>query len=476
MYIKKRTLAVTMIATIVLSSAATALAIKEFNVNQVPMPPANSQSEATEIQKFFQVYHMLRDRYVDKESPDTLLNGAINGMVQSLNDPFSTYMDPKAAAKFNDMIQSSFEGIGAVMESDNGKIVVASVFKDSPAEKAGLKAKDQILSVNGKSLQGIDVDKAAMMIRGPKGTKVTLDVERPSTSQKLQLSIVRAAIKEDTVFSKQLGNGMGYIQITQFSENTAKEFDTQLQSLEKQGIKGLVIDLRQDPGGLLDSVKTIADELIPKGKTILQVENRNGQKDVYKSDKGTVNLPIVGLVDGGSASAAEILSAALHESGGYPLVGEKTFGKGTVQTTQPYSDGSSVKYTIAKWLTPDGNWIHKKGIMPEYVVHLPSYFNLPVLTASDKLKYDMNNDQVKAAQQMLLAIGFDPGREDGYFSKQTEQAVSDFQKAKGLQADGIIQGQTINALMDALREKMKQDDTQLKMAEDVLQKEINSRK
>jgi carboxyl-terminal processing protease len=476
MYIKKRTFAAVMIGTMIVSSAATAWTVRQLDTVPGTALSSGNQEESGEFQKFYQVYNMLKDKYLLKESPQTLLDGAITGMVQALNDPFSSYMDPKAASKFQEMISSSFEGIGAVMEQQNGNIVVTSVMKNSPAEKAGLKAQDQIVSVDGKSLDGVSVDKAAMMIRGPKGTKVELVVLRPSTNQQIHLTITRAEITEDTVFSKKLDDGLGYIQITQFSENTAKDFETQLKSLQDQGIKGLVIDLRQNPGGLLESVKAIADDLLPKGKTILQVENRDGNKEVYKAAKGGNNLPIVALVDGGSASAAEILAAALNESGGYPLVGEKTFGKGTVQTTQPFKDGSSIKYTIAKWLTPNGNWIHKKGIMPQYVVHLPSYFSLPVLKDTDKLQFNMNSDQVKTAQQFLEALGYDPGREDGYFSKQTEEAVKRFEADNGLQVDGILQGKTTETLMQAINQKMKSDDTQLKMAEDVLEKAVGSRK
>jgi carboxyl-terminal processing protease len=474
MYIKKRTLAATLVGAVVISSAATAWAVKQYD--QTPGISVGSKAESAEFQKFYYVYNMLKNKYVQKETPDTLLNGAINGMVQSLDDPFSSYMDPKAASQFKEMISSSFEGIGAAMEQQDGTIIVSSVFKDSPAEKAGLKAQDQIISVDGKPLDGVTVDQAATMIRGPKGTKVDLEVKRPSTNQDFHLSITRAEITEDTVFSKKLEDGMGYIQITQFSENTASSFETQLKTLQSEGVKGLIIDLRQNPGGLLDSVKQIASDLLPKGKTILQVEYRDGSRESFKSDKNGVNLPIVTLVDGGSASAAEILSAALHESGSYPLVGEKTFGKGTVQTTQSYDDGSSVKYTIAKWLTPDGNWIHKKGIMPQYVVHLPSYFSLSALKDTDTLKFDMNNDQVKTLQQYLSTLGFDTGRQDGYFSKQTEDAVKSFEISKHLPADGVVTGKMTDALMQAISEKMKTDDTQLKMAEEVLEKEMSSRK
>jgi carboxyl-terminal processing protease len=270
-----------------------------------------------------------------------------------------------------------------------------------------------------------------------------------------------------------LGDGIAKVQITSFSSNTSKELVKTLDDLQKQGMKGLVLDLRQNPGGLLDQAINISSLFVPKGKVLFKVEDRNGKIQEYTSqNKGTDIMPLVVLIDSGSASASEILSAAVKESAGVPLIGEKSFGKGTVQTAQDFPDGSNLKFTMAKWLTPDGNWIHKKGIKPDYPVALPDYASLPMLNPDKELKLSTASTDVKTAQKMLTEIGFDPGREDGFFDDKTQSAVMAFQKAQGLPVDGILKGDSTFKLMDLLRVKIQQNDTQLQKAVEVLKERM----
>lgn len=263
------------------------------------------------------------------------------------------------------------------------------------------------------------------------------------------------------------GKRIGYIEITSFAEKTAEDFKKKLSEFEKKGIAGLIIDVRGNPGGYLQSVEEILKDLVPKDKPYVQIEERDGDKQRFFSNiTEKKDYPIVVLIDNGSASASEILAAALKEAGGYPLVGEKTFGKGTVQQALPMDDGSHIKLTLYKWLTPNGNWIHQKGIEPDVKVKQPDFFYAHPLQIDKPLAYDMNNEQVKSAQQMLKGLGFDPGREDGYFSKQTEQAVQSFQKANGLQVTGKIDKQTANMLQTKVMEAVRDEryDEQLKRA------------
>ena len=303
-------------------------------------------------------------------------------MIESLGDPYSAYMSPKEAAQFEEDLQSSFTGIGAEVTLTNGQVTIIAPIKDSPAEKAGSRAGDQVLKVNGQSLEGMDIQEAVSKIRGPKGSKAQLLISRPGVSEPLNITVVRDEISLQTVEATMLPDKIGRITLTQFSENTAEDFAKELKKLEDQGINGLVIDVRGNPGRLLQSVLEICDQLVPGKKRVLMTEDKSGSRTEYHSKQETKKpYPITVLIDKGSASASEILAAALKESGGYPLVGETTFGKGTVQTTKSFDDGSNLKLTIAKWLTPEGNWIDQhggtKGIKPDVPVkkpHMPMCF------------------------------------------------------------------------------------------------------
>ncbi|ASS76564.1 peptidase S41 [Tumebacillus algifaecis] len=468
MYIRGRYLILALIAAIVISSGVTALLTSGDGTSALP----ESTTATPEFQKLMETYSTLQKSFYQEAKSDQLLNGAIEGMIKSLDDPYSTYMAPTEAAQFHENIESSFEGIGAEIRAEEGKIVVVSPIKGSPAEKAGVKPNDRIRSVDGKVLDGMTASEAVVHIRGKKGSKAELIIERPGVQGEINISLIRDTIPLETVYSEMLPEQMGKIQITKVSETTYTEFSKALEDLKAQGMKGLIIDVRQNPGGLLNMTVKMVDELLPEGKMILQVEYRNGERDTYKSNAKSFDLPIVVLIDEGTASAAEILASALKESGGVPLVGTKSFGKGTVQTTKQFEDGSDIKYTIAKWLTPDGNWIHKNGIEPDYKVELPAYASLPAIDPEKELKQEQFSNEVKAAQTMLDALGFHPGRVDGFFDNKTTEAVTAFQKANNIEATGTIQGKTTTKMMELLHEKLKKNDTQLEMAQRVLRKLI----
>lgn len=428
---------------------------------------SESSLNKTDLTKFEQAYSLILNKYVEKVDKEQLVEGAIQGMLSTLKDPYSVYMDKDTARQFSETLESSFEGIGAEVSMIDGKIVIVSPFKDSPAEKAGLKPNDQILKVDGKSVEGLDLYEATLKIRGKRGTKVTLEISRQGLKEPLTVEIKRDEIPQITVYSdekKVNGKDIGYIELTSFSENTAQEFKTQLKSMEKDGIDGLVIDVRGNPGGLLSTVEEIARELVTNKKPYVQIEKRNGERDRFFSLlKKPKPYPIAVLVDKGSASASEILAGALKEAQGYPLIGEHTFGKGTVQQPVPMVDGSNIKLTLYKWLTPDGNWIHKKGIEPDIKVSQPNIFHTHPLKIEKALEKDMNNEQVKYSQQMLDELSFQPGRTDGYFSESTAKAVKAFQLQHDLKPTGIIDEKTAFALQGAIMEEMKKEKNDLQL-------------
>jgi carboxyl-terminal processing protease len=419
------------------------------------------------LTKVEQAYELILGRYVEKVDGTQLIEGAIQGMLTTLDDPYSVYMDKQTAEQFNQSLDSSFEGIGAEVSENDGKIIIVSPFKNSPAEKAGIKPNDQIIKVDGESVKGLDLYEATLKIRGKKGTIVKLEILREGLKEPITVNIKRDEIPLETVHSqvkKESGEEIGYIEITSFSENTAEDFKKQLKELEDQNINGLVIDVRGNPGGLLSSVEEILKELVTDEKPYVQIETRDGEKKRYFSTlKKEKDYPIVVLVDKGSASASEILAGALKEAEGYQVIGETTFGKGTVQQAVPMGDGSNIKLTLFKWLTPDGNWIHKQGVKPDVEVKQPELFKVHPIQADMPLAVDMNNEQVKNAQVILKGLGYDPGRTDGYFSSRTELSVKAYQRMEGLEPTGKIDEKTAASLQEAVIKEIQQEENDLQL-------------
>lgn len=431
-----------------------------------PSPTA----EELDLAKIQKAYELIKESYVEDVEPKKLIEGAVEGMLASLEDPYSVYMNQEKAEQFKNTLDSSFEGIGAEVTEMDGKIIIVAPFKNSPAEKSGLKPYDEIVSVDGEDVTGLDVYEVTLKIRGEKGTKVQLGIVREGVKEPLTIEVVRDTIPIETVFSKVFENDnkkIGYIEITSFSRDTSKDFKQQLAELEKQGIDGLIIDVRGNPGGLLTSVEEIASEFVSDDKPILQIENRDkGREKIFSKSKEKKSYPAAVLTDRGSASASEILAAALKEAEGYPIIGERTFGKGTVQQQIELEDKSNIKLTMYKWLTPDGNWIHQKGIEPDVPVEQADLYELHPLQVNEPLHVDMNNEQVKYAQLILKNLGLEPGRVDGYFNETTEAAVRLFQEENDLPVTGRIDEKTANAMEEKIREKQEnvKNDRQLQMA------------
>ncbi|MBB6445121.1 S41 family peptidase [Bacillus benzoevorans] len=428
------------------------------------------------MDKFVQAYQLIKGSYVEEVKDEQLIEGAIQGMITSLKDPYSVYMNKEISKQFNEALEPSFEGIGAEVSMVDGKIVIVAPFKNSPAEKAGVKPNDQILKVNGESVEGLDLYEATVKIRGKKGTTVKLELLRQGLKEPIVIAVKRDEIPQITVHSKVRKQGdksIGYIEVTTFSKETAADFSKQLKELEKKKIDGLIIDVRGNPGGLLESVQDILKEFVSKEKPYVQIEKRNGERDkFYTTLEEEKAYPVAVLIDKGSASASEILAGALSEAEGYTLIGEKTFGKGTVQQAKPMGDGSNIKLTLYKWLTPDGNWIHNKGIKPDLEVQQSRLFQLHPVQMTEPLAKDMNSEQVKNVQSILTNIGYEPGRTDGYFDNGTETAVKAFQMENNLPANGRVDEKTAKALEQKVidEQKKEKNDLQLQAAYKFIEK------
>ena len=304
-----------------------------------------------------------------------LLYGAISGLVKALGDPYTAFLDPTENIQFNDSLEGVYEGIGAELGLRNDRLIIVAPLGGSPAEAKGIRAGDKILEIDGSSTSGLSVTEAVTKIRGKAGTVVELTLQRGSESS-FKVSITRSQITVKSVNVEKKDGGIYYLEVTRFGETTNDEWDEAVEEVMSQepGVKGIVLDLRSNPGGYLNSAVYLASEFLASGPVVLQ-EDAGGDRSTLsvqstKNDHAFAGIPVVVLIDEGSASASEILAGALSERAGAKLVGEKSFGKGTVQDAADFDDGSGLHLSVAKWLTPKGVWVHDKGIEPDFKVEL----------------------------------------------------------------------------------------------------------
>lgn len=428
----------------------------------------SSGMSVEQLQKLALAYQLIDTRYIEEVDHAKVIDGAVEGMLGALEDPYSVYMDAEQYGQFSDeVLESQFSGIGAEVSLKDGRVTVVAPIKDSPADRAGVRSMDVILSVNDEPLEGLPLHEAVLKIRGAKGTKANLLIEREGVSEPIKVIVVRDDIDVETVYAKLTEDKIGVIEIRQFAQTTSRRFLEELASLEEQGMKGLILDVRNNPGGMLDAVISMAEPFVRKGEVILQVEDRTGERSQTVSTHGSEGkpYPIVVLVNGGSASASEILAAAIQESGGGTLIGEKTYGKGLVQRTfdSGVGDGSNIKLTIAKWLTPKGNYINEAGIVPNIEAKQPDYYQVAPISKESTLMLGQLNNDIKYMQVMLTGLGYGLDREDGYYSQATAEAVRAFQSAHDLPITGQADAVTAEAIEQALIEKMNDPANDLQM-------------
>lgn len=339
------------------------------NISGMVKGNRTADTSTADFSIFWDAWNLIEQNYalgpIDEKK---MVYGAVSGMVDSLGDPYSVFLTPEENMSLNEDMKGAFGGIGAEIGYRDDAIAIVAPLKDSPAEKAGLLAGDKIVEIDGQNTEGMSVDDAVGKIRGKEGTKVVLKIMRDS--KMLAFSVIRDTIVNKTVNWEMKKGKIAYIEITQFNQDTAKQLDDQTGSILAQGPKGIVLDLRNNPGGYLDVAVDVASRFIDEGQTIVTEDSGKDQK-TYKAFGGKRfnNIPVVVLVNEGSASASEILAGALKDNRLATLVGKKTFGKGLVQGITEMKDGSALKITVAKWLTPNGENINKNGIMPDVDVN-----------------------------------------------------------------------------------------------------------
>lgn len=349
-----------------------------------------------DLKKVVDTYYAIVDNYYGELDRDKLIDGAVEGMISSIGDTFTSYSDTDSTSSFDETINGSYEGIGCTVATlEDGTISVIDMFDDSPSYKAGLKVGDVILKVDGESYEGKNSNDISNYIKNSGKSKIVLTVKRDNEEKDISINLSKVEIPHVSgKVIEQDNKKIGYIKISLFASNSYKQFKNKLDELEKSNIDDLIIDVRDNSGGYLSSVTDICNLFLDKGKVIYQLEDSKGKVKKKDTTKEKRKYDIVVLINGGSASASEILASAIKESYGGDIVGTNSYGKGTVQQTKKLLDGSMIKYTTQKWLTPDGNSINEVGVTPTKVVELnEEYFNNPTTE---------NDNQLQEAIKLIL--------------------------------------------------------------------------
>lgn len=339
-----------------------------FNV-----PSFASDNPAPDLETLIEVMENVQSFHLNKPDPGTLLQGAIDGLINALDDPYTEYLSPRDLEEFNVSLNGNYVGVGIHLQPGEHYPQVIDTIKDTPAEKAGVRPLDRIVKVDGADTFEQPLGEVVQKIRGPEGTKVRLTIRREGTGD-FELVLVRAGINNPTVSRQVLADGSGYMAIHSFGQNTPEEFKKALSDLKRQGASGLVLDLRDNPGGLLDTAVQIAGAFIEPGQVAVSTVDRNGEREVYRTQGPPAGkgMRVVVLVNRYSASASEILAGALQDHHAATLVGSPTYGKGTVQIVAPLDAGGALKLTVAQYLTPRDREINGTGLSPDYQVITPA--------------------------------------------------------------------------------------------------------
>jgi carboxyl-terminal processing protease len=373
----------------------------------------SSETGATyeQLRLFTEVLSIVQNQYVDETQPKELIYSAIKGTLRGL-DPHSSFLEPESYKEMQVETSGSFGGLGIEITLRDDILTVVSPIDGTPAHKAGLQPGDRIVKIDGLSTKDMQLTDAVKRMRGKPGTKVTISVAREGWSEPHDFSIVREQIRIQSVRNHDLEGGIAYIKLRQFQEQTANDLESALEKITKNGMKALILDLRNNPGGLLTAAVEVSEKFIEDGKLVVYTEGRIRNQNMRfsaHSKQPHTELPMVILVNQGSASASEIVAGALQDHGRAVVVGNQTFGKGSVQTIIPLSDGSGLRLTTAKYFTPKGRQIHGKGLAPDIIVEMPKpapakdgeKIPLPSLNPLDDLKKD---PQVQRAVDVIKAM------------------------------------------------------------------------
>ncbi len=451
-----------------------------FNGATSATPMINNRDGAleSESQKFNEIYEIMQTEwYFGKDQKDIteyLLDQSIFGLANyNESDPHTQYLSAEEAKSLMTSLSGSLTGIGIQYYKQNDSILVDKVYKDSPAEKGGLIQGDIITKVDGVDITGMDIDKIKEMILGEEGTKVRVEIKRGSDVKTIEMTRATISI---TAYG-YVKDGVGILELSSFSDNTADEVAAYAKAFKEQGVKNIVLDLRNNGGGYVQTALDIAGIFMGPGKTVIYQENKKGDLTAYESNKVAETYEFDNyaiLMNANTASASELLAAAFKEHLHASLVGTKSYGKGTVQQSVDFKDGSIFKFTVAQWLTPTKEKINKVGLEPDVESKLPTALTFTPSSDDKTYKVDEVGAGIKDAQIYLDFLGYDVDRQDGYFSSKTASALVQFEKDNKLAENQTIDEAILSALNSACARKWHDEkdtlDSQLLKAIEVVNK------
>ncbi|WP_245541954.1 S41 family peptidase [Salinicoccus albus] len=418
----------------------------------------------SEFSKLYDVYDTITSDYYQDVDNEELINSSIEGMVEGLDDPYSEYMTNDETSQFEESVTGDFEGIGAEVMQEGNRIVITSPMRGSPAEEAGIEPGDQVIAVDGQSIEGWSTQEAVQLIRGEKGTDVTLTIVR-GDGEPMDITVTRDTIHIDSVTYEEVEN-VGHISINRFQQGTTEEFENSINQAAEDDVEDIIIDFRYNPGGLLDEAVSMINQFIDQGETALYLENSAGeQTEIATEGESNPNTEsfdnIYLLLNEGSASASEVFAGALDDHMDVTIAGTQSFGKGVVQQTNEFGDDSILKYTNTKWLTPSGNWVHEEGISPDVELPNPDYYRVEMLNPGDMYTEGQENETVTSIKVALETLGYEMDNFNETFTPSLTTAVESFQNDQELEQSGDVTGETSNALMNELRSYINENDAQL---------------
>jgi carboxyl-terminal processing protease len=353
-------------------------------------------NQTVDFGQFWSVWDTLQEKHLERPfDSQTLVEGAINGMIKATEDPYSSYFNEEESIEVSQSLNGQYQGIGAELTTENSVITVVSPLEGSPAQKAGLKTNDMILEVDGESILGISVREAVNIIRGPAGSEVILNIQRGS--ENFELTITRGVITIDSVRWEDLGDNIGYLRLSRFGEDTTSQWRSKSSEMinEMYNLDALILDMRGNPGGYVTTALEILGDFIPGEVGILTETADGSQQEYYTDTRGLFsNLPVYILLDEGSASASEIIAIALKEEANALIFGKTSFGKGTMQSVEDLDNSATLHLTTQKWLSPNGTWVHKEGITPDFEV-LYNTDDSEVDAQLEAVIYYINNGELK---------------------------------------------------------------------------------
>jgi carboxyl-terminal processing protease len=426
-----------------------------------------SQWRSGDWGKLDEALFAIEQYYLRETDRDKILEGALYGLVGGLDDPYSEYLSVEDLENMQIQLGNDYQGIGVEVTMENNRVTVVMPFAGSPAQEAGLLPGDQVIEVNGVNIEGLALTEAVQGIRGKAGTEVTLGIIREGLPSIFQVTVMRATIERSSVETEMLSDGIGYLVLTQFADSSGTEFAQGLRDLKKQGMKGLVLDLRDNPGGYLDVAAEIGRQIVPKG-LIVYTEDREGKRtSEYSSTLRDRGFPMVVLVNENSASASEIIAGALQDNN-IPVVGATSYGKGTVQSSYELGDGSYVKLTTNKFFTPRGKEIQGNGVTPDYSVAMDMVNRMPSLYYLGTQELGSEALHIYQLQAMMAAMGYLETEASGIYDEATAEAVAAFQKANNLSPSGKLDRETTDVFNQRWEKHTRDSDSQLSKALGVL--------